>query len=132
MKKAKNSLFLILFTVALTVLVAPFAALAADVSSANGVPAQAISPWTALVPIAVPALLALLKVFAPKIPSVALPILAPLLGAGADIVLHYAGVSTLGPLWGAVLGSAGVGLRELQDQLKQTVLPSATPTDSGK
>jgi hypothetical protein len=55
----------------------------------------------------------------------ALPIIAPVLGAVADIALHYAGVSTLGPLWGMVLGSAGVGLRELQDQLKQTVLPAA-------
>jgi hypothetical protein len=68
----------------------------------------------------------------PSIPAWLLPILAPLLGAGADIVLHYAGVVTLGATWGALLGSAGVGLREIQDQVKQRlgVTPSAPPTSS--
>jgi hypothetical protein len=56
---------------------------------------------------------------------VALPIVAPVLGALADIALHYAGVSTLGPTFGALLGSAGVGLREIQDQIKQVVVTPA-------
>jgi len=124
-RKTKTSLFVILTIVLLSLLAAPFAVLAADASSPGGTPpASPISPLAALIPLVVPVVIALLKAFQPKIPSMALPIIAPLLGAVADIVLHYAGISTLGPLWGMVLGSAGVGLRELQDQLKQTILPA--------
>lgn len=122
MKKTKVSLLILLSAVAL-----PVAAFAADATGATAAQtATSISPFTALIPLVVPVVIALLKAFVPKIPGMALPIIAPVLGAVADIALHYAGVSTLGPLWGMVLGSAGVGLRELQDQLKQTVLP-ATP-----
>jgi hypothetical protein len=123
MKKNKVSLFILMSVIAL-----PVAAFAADATVGGAAQsASGISPFTALIPLAVPVVIALLKAFVPKIPSLALPILAPLLGAFADIALHYAGVATLGPLWGMVLGSAGVGLRELQDQLKQTVLPPADP-----
>ncbi len=117
-------------TIAVLALVAlPFAALAADAAApaANG-GSPSVSPLTALIPLAVPVVIALLKAFLPKIPGMALPIIAPMLGAVADIALHYAGVTTLGPLWGMVLGSAGVGLRELQDQLKQVILPAPAAT----
>ncbi len=77
--------------------------------------------WTALIPLIVPVAIMLLKTFLPKLPTVALPILAPILGAGADIALHFAGVPSVGAVWGAVLGSAGVGLREIADQLKQAI-----------
>ena len=80
-----------------------------------------VSPWLALIPIAVPVAIALLKKAAPKIPGWLLPIIAPLMGAAADIALNYAGVATLGAGWSALLGSAGVGLREVQDQLKSRV-----------
>lgn len=123
-RKNKVSLFLALTLAVLSVLLLPVAVFAADAPSASAPPTPSVSPLTALIPLAVPVLIALLKAFVPKIPGVALPIIAPVLGAVADIALHYAGVSTLGPLWGMVLGSAGVGLRELQDQLKQTVLPA--------
>lgn len=125
-RKNKTSLFII---TVLSFLILPLAAFAADAVVPGGAAAGSpVSPFTALIPLVVPVVIALLKAFLPKIPSVALPIIAPVIGAVADIALHYAGVSTLGPLWGMVLGSAGVGLRELQDQLKRTVLPTpATP-----
>ena len=128
-RNTKRNLF-ILFTFALfTLLFTPLALFAADTSATAPAPASP-GPFTALIPLAVPVIIALLKNVMPKIPGVWLPILAPLLGAGADIVMHFAGVSTLGPLWGAVLGSAGVGLRELQDQVKQAVLPAPAPPTS--
>jgi hypothetical protein len=98
--------------------------------SAGASPAAAstVSAWVALIPLAVPVVIMLLKTFVPNIPSVALPILAPLLGAGADIALHYAGLSTLGPTWGAMLGSAGVGLREIGDQIRQQMAAQSPPT----
>jgi hypothetical protein len=83
---------------------------------------------SALIPIAVPIVIAGLKFMLPKLPTWTLPaIVAPLLGTLADLALHYAGVSTLGPAWGALLGSAGVGLREIQDQVKQQIATPATP-----
>jgi hypothetical protein len=90
-----------------------------------------VSAWVALIPLAVPVLIMVLKWLVPNIPSVALPIIAPLLGAGADIALHYAGYSTLGATWGALLGSAGVGLREIADQIKQQMaVPTSPPTST--
>ena len=128
-RNIKSKLFLALTLALFTLLFTPLALFAADGSATAPAPASP-SPFTALIPLAVPVVIALLKNVMPKIPGVWLPILAPLLGAGADIVMHFAGVSTLGPLWGAVLGSAGVGLRELQDQLKQAVLPAPAPPTS--
>jgi hypothetical protein len=128
-RKSDIRLFYVNVFAFVALVAAPFAAFAAvDSTLPNpSATASAVSPFMALIPLAVPVLIALLKTAAPKIPSYLLPIIAPLLGSGADIALHYAGVSTLGPLWGAVLGSAGVGLRELQDQLKQVVLPTSDP-----
>lgn len=94
--------------------------------SAAGVTVSApASPslWSALIPVAVPALLALVKLFVPKIPSAWLPILAPILGAAGDLVLHFAAGTQLNPLVGALLGSAGVGIREIQDQVRQRLTP---------
>ena len=81
----------------------------------------------ALIPIIVPVLITLCKTLIPKIPTVALPVLAPAFGALIDIVLHYAGASTHGPFVGALLGAAGVGVRELVDQLKQMVKAPVPP-----
>ncbi len=77
--------------------------------------------WSALIPLVVPLILAALKLVIPKLPGWLLPILAPILGAAADIAMHYGGLATAGPGWGALLGSAGVGLRELQDQIRQSL-----------
>ncbi len=87
-------------------------------SSSAGAPGSA-SPWQLLIPVLVPVLIAGVKWLLPKIPAVALPILAPVLGAALDIVLHYAGATGSNGLLGAVLGAAGVGLREVVDQVKK-------------
>jgi hypothetical protein len=108
----------------------PMLLLAQTNAPAGGAPAatsSSPSAIVALIPVAVPVLIALLKLVAPNLPTLWLPILAPILGAGADIALHYAGVSTLGAVWGALLGSAGVGLREIHDQLAQRITPTTTP-----
>jgi hypothetical protein len=103
-------------------------------AATTGTSTAATSPpspnWlSALIPILVPISIAGLKLVLPKLPTWTLPaIVAPLLGTLADLALHYAGVPTLGPAWGAILGSAGVGLREIQDQVKQQL--ASTPTNS--
>jgi hypothetical protein len=83
--------------------------------------------WLSLIPILVPLLLALGKWFVPKIPKAWLPILAPVLGAGLDVLLHFAGLSAGNPMMGAILGSAGVGLREIVDQLRKAQIPPPSP-----
>ena len=88
-----------------------------------------------IIPLVVPLLIAGLKKFLPDVPSWALPILAPALGAVADLALQTSGVETGGMIKGALLGSAGVGLRELQNQVMQArnaipappVAPPAVP-----
>lgn len=71
----------------------------------------------ALIPVLVPFLIAALKSWIPSLPKKALPLLCPLLGIVADYALALAGGSALGPSWGAALGMAGNGLREIYDQL---------------
>lgn len=68
--------------------------------------------------VVVPLLLAAAKKLIPKLPKASLPVAAPLLGALVDVGTHYA-TGTSNPLLGALAGSAGVGLRELVDQLKK-------------
>jgi len=74
-----------------------------------------------LIPVLVPLFIAALKQASSRIPGYVLPILAPVLGAGLDILNYYVTGHSLGTVWGAALGSAGVGLREAVDQLKQRV-----------
>lgn len=70
-----------------------------------------------LIPLIVPAILAGAKKVAPRIPSKAIPIAAPALGT------VIAGLSAIGAnnpnnlLLGAALGLAGVGVREIRDQI---------------
>jgi len=70
-----------------------------------------------LIPIFIPVLIAGLKQILPKLPSWILPILAPILGALSATV---SGVTDPGT--GAVLGLAGVGLREAVDQTKKAAV----------
>lgn len=92
----------------------------------------AINPLSlaALIPFAVPLVIAVIKGIVPKIPKVALPILAPIAGAGLDIALHLATGVSPGTITGALLGAAGVGIREIVDQIKQR-LASDTPVPEG-
>ena len=76
-----------------------------------------------LIPVAVPVVIALVKYFLPSLPKVWLPILAPILGAAIDICATFSvGTSTL---LGAALGSAGVGLREIKDQVGKAMAMAA-------
>jgi hypothetical protein len=93
----------------------------------NAVPNAELSKL--LLAVIVPVVVALAKLVLPKLPSVSLPILAVALGAGADYVGALLGAWQGSFVVGAVLGSAGVGLREVADQLKQKCLG---PKDESK
>lgn len=76
-------------------------------------------------PIIVPIVIEAVKFISPKIPSWIIPILAPILG-GLVGILSNAALQANGNLFVAVaLGMAGVGLREIVDQLK----PKTDPRD---
>ncbi|MHC1762907.1 MAG: hypothetical protein AB9869_01185 [Verrucomicrobiia bacterium] len=82
--------------------------------------------WAALlIPLTTPILIAAFKQLIPKIPRVALPVAAPLIGAALQIVLNYAGMTDADTLTGMVLGAAGVALREAVDQVKKLGGPPA-------
>lgn len=75
-----------------------------------------------LVTTLVPIVIMLLKMAAPKIPKALLPILAILLPVVGDLIAYYTGLPSFGagnPLIAAILGGAGVAVREVVDQLKQ-------------
>lgn len=75
-----------------------------------------LSLLQSLLPVLVPVALALIKALLPKLPKMWIPILAPLLGALAEILC--AGISANIAV-SAALGSAGVGVREIVDQLRK-------------
>src|SRR3990172_2445514 len=75
--------------------------------------------WQIAIPIVVPLVIAGLKWGLDWLPGWTLPILAPLLGGVADAVLAWVAGGVSNPLLGAALGSAGVGIREVVDQVKQ-------------
>lgn len=77
-----------------------------------------------LIPLLAPALIALVKYFVPKIPKPMLPWIAPLFGAGVDWLGSAAGLSSGNPVMGALLGAAGVAVREALDQAKKGLSPS--------
>tara|TARA_R110000868_G_scaffold329464_1_gene590306 strand:+ start:108 stop:458 length:351 start_codon:yes stop_codon:yes gene_type:complete len=76
-----------------------------------------------LIPLLVPLAVACIKFLLPKVPKALLPILAPAIGAGIDAVASYATGHQSNLIAAALLGSAGVGLREIFDQVKQQVMP---------
>lgn len=71
-----------------------------------------------LIPLLVPLVIAIFKYFLPDVPTVVLPILAPIIGALIDFVASKATGAASNPLLSAALGSAGVGLREIYDQVR--------------
>ncbi len=82
-----------------------------------------------IIPVVVPVAIAALKQWLPRLPKAWLPVLAPVLGAGLDILTtHQVGAGTA---LGAALGAAGVGLREIVDQLRKALAPSGGGRDSG-
>lgn len=68
----------------------------------------------AIVPVLTPIVIALLKKFVGQIPTQFLPILAPVIGMIITGVAEGFGIDSA--TTGAVLGSAGVGVREIVDQ----------------
>lgn len=79
-----------------------------------------ISIWQLLIPIAVPLIIAGLKALIPKLPKKLTPFLAPIIGALIDVLLNLADLGSGVGAVGAFLGSAGVGVREMVDQVKKT------------
>jgi len=114
---------------------APTNAPAAPISQVKLIPGTESVPalnslLVLLIPLVVPLIIAWLKtkVF-PEIPDMYLPILAPLLGALSDFIAQVSGAQTHGVVVAALLGSAGVGIRELIDQTKKskTAAPPGPP-----
>lgn len=77
---------------------------------------RTISLWQLLIPIAVPMLIAGLKALIPALPPRITPFIAPILGALIDVLLNLGGLGGGVGVVGAVLGTAGVGVREMQNQ----------------
>lgn len=76
-----------------------------------------------LTPVIIPLLIAGMKKLKPNIPTWFIPILAPLLGTLTGYIATIA-LHNTGNLWlSAALGLAGVGVREVVDQLKPTPQP---------
>lgn len=73
---------------------------------------------TYLTPIIVPLIIAGVKAVQPKIPTFVLPLIAPIFGVLIDIINSYVNNSHPSLLIAAILGLAGVGIREVVDQLK--------------
>lgn len=71
-----------------------------------------------------------LKVGMPRmLPKNILPLLAPVIGVAGEALLQAATGVGIGPVYGALLGSAGVGIREGMDQARQEWVTVATARD---
>jgi hypothetical protein len=68
-----------------------------------------------LIPMIAPLITAGLKKIVPKLPKLAIVILQPLLGILISLI------TPVDPETGAVLGMAGIGVREVVDQAKKTI-----------
>lgn len=116
----------ILFPVILLFLFACAAIAQVDTNSVPTIPPET-SPGTGslqnllmlLIPVLVPLVIAIGKFFVPKVPGWILPIVAPALGALIDYINTLVSGTNASPLIGALLGSAGVGVREIYDQVKK-------------
>lgn len=80
--------------------------------------AQLVTLWNGLVVLLVPVIVASIKKWIPNVPKVSWPLLATVLGAGADWLLGKSGALAHSS-WamGALCGAAGVGLREATMQV---------------
>lgn len=72
-------------------------------------------------PVIVPALVALGKSLLPRVPGFLLPLLAIGLGAGIDVLNAYVLGGGLGASYGALLGAAGIVVREVFKSVKETI-----------
>ena len=85
--------------------------------------------WVALVPVLVPFVVEVVKLAAPKVPKQYLPLLAIFLGVASQLVQHFQDVGVENVLVGAILGGAGVGLRELIVKVQELLAPPAPPAE---
>lgn len=92
-------------------------------TASAGITAANLVLW--LTPIITPLAIAGFKKVLPQLPSWTLPILAPLLGMALDLINHFATGANLNLATATLLGLAGVGVREIKDQL--TPAPGASP-----
>lgn len=73
--------------------------------------------WNLVIPLVVPLVVGALKGLLPSVPSRWLPVVAVVVGFLSDLLIaSVSGVSS-NPGLGAILGAAGVGVREVKDQL---------------
>lgn len=80
------------------------------------------------IPLIVPLAIALAKAEIPKLPGWILPLLSTVLGVICDQGAT-ALTGTSSPWWvGAILGAAGVGVRELKDQVHQRLITAIGPS----
>jgi len=99
----------------------PTIAWAAEAAAPSGLDLKSL--WKLVIPIAVPILIAGAKYLIPMLPGWLIPIVAPLLGGIADALVAWLAAVPANPVLGLILGSAGVGVREVADQLKQKIAP---------
>lgn len=73
-----------------------------------------------VIPVISTVLVFLFKWVFPKLPKASLPIIAPIVGWLIDVVSTAMGGPDINPVLAAALGSTGVGLREIADQLSKS------------
>jgi hypothetical protein len=84
-----------------------------------------------LIPVVVPIVIAALKAEIPKLPGWSLPILSIIIGGLSDQATA-AVVGNSSPWYvGAILGAAGIGVREIKDQLHQRMTDSNPSVGTG-
>jgi len=119
----------------LTWCLASFAFVALAQTNTNTIPVHGGSPapdtgfglLLTLIPLVVPLVVAALKTAVSKLPSWSLPIIATALGAALNYILALTNQPHTNLLYGALLGAAGVGVREIYDQVKGTVQTQQPP-----
>jgi MFS superfamily sulfate permease-like transporter len=111
--------------------IALFAQVVVSPDAATPAATTPISITLLIISVVVPIVIAVAKMFVPKLPGWSLPLIAPILGALADYLIT--GTSGQGTIMGALAGSAGVGLREIASQVQKMnpvppkTIPPTTP-----
>ncbi len=81
-----------------------------------------------LIPLLVPIIVAGAKTVLKFLPSWSLPIIAAALGELLNVISGLAGGPTTTVLGGVILGASGTGLREIVDQINQALKGKETTT----
>ena len=100
-------------------LVAAVAVHAADAASVISDPSVLGDPWATLITAITPLLIAGIKLLVPKIQTKLIPLIAGVIGLGLALAANYLAGIDVNWWQGVLLGIAGVGFRELYDQLRQ-------------